>query len=195
VKAELLVNKRIQKHFDYATKERIFWMILVDEKQIKDGTVQLKRLEAGKYVNISNPPRENFVEELKKWLKTEVLVSILGNDVRLAGELADELWDARVKADFLVSKREQKHLDYATKERIPWMILVDEQQIKNGTVQLKHLEAGKYVNISNPRRENFVEELQTHLTQSSKSSAGPETKLQKEKDAYQMQPLQQQIRD
>jgi histidyl-tRNA synthetase len=91
VKAEFLVNKRIQKHFDYATKERIFWMILVDEKQIKDGTVQLKRLEAGKYVNISNPPRENFVEELKKWLKTEVLVSILGNDVRLAGELADEL--------------------------------------------------------------------------------------------------------
>ncbi|WJX48698.1 histidine--tRNA ligase [Trifolium repens] len=142
VKAEFLVNKRIQKHFDYATKERIFWMILVDEKQIKDGTVQLKRLEAGKYVNISNPPRENFVEELKKWLKTEVLVSILGNDVRLAGELADELWDARVKADFLVSKRLQKHLDYATKERIPWMILVDEQQIKNGTVQLKHLEAG-----------------------------------------------------
>jgi histidyl-tRNA synthetase len=195
VKAEFLVNKRIQKHFDYATKERIFWMILVDEKQIKDGTVQLKRLEAGKFVNISNPPRENFVEELKKWLKTEVLVSILGNDVRLAGELADELWDARVKADFLVSKRLQKHLDYATKERIPWMILVDEQQIKNGTVQLKHLEAGKYVNISNPRRENFVEELQTHLTQSSKSSAGPKIKLQKEKDAYQMQPLQQQIRD
>jgi histidyl-tRNA synthetase len=100
-----------------------------------------------------------------------------------------------VKADFLVSKRVQKHLDYATKERIPWMILVDEQQIKNGTVQLKHLEAGKYVNISNPRRENFVEELQTHLTQSSKSSAGPKIKLQKEKDAYQMQPLQQQIRD
>jgi histidyl-tRNA synthetase len=195
VKAEFLVNKRIQKHFDYATKERIFWMILVDEKQIKDGTVQLKRLEAGKFVNISNPPRENFVEELKKWLKTEVLVSILGNDVRLAGELADELWDARVKADFLVSKREQKHLDYATKERIPWMILVDEQQIKNGTVQLKHLEADEYVNISNPRRENFVEELQTHLTQSSKSSAGPKIKLQKEKDAYQMQPLQQQIRD
>ncbi|WJX42680.1 histidine--tRNA ligase [Trifolium repens] len=144
VKAEFLVNKRIQKHFDYATKERIFWMILVDEKQIKDGTVQLKRLEAGKFVNISNPPRENFVEELKKWLKTEVLVSILGNDVRLAGELADELWDARVKADFLVSKILQKHLDYATKERIPWMILVDEQQIKNGTVQLKHLEADEH---------------------------------------------------
>jgi hypothetical protein len=53
--------------------------------------VQLKHLEAGKYVNISNPPRENFVEELRKWLKTEVLVSILGNEVRLAGELADEL--------------------------------------------------------------------------------------------------------
>ena len=36
--------------------------------------------------------------------KTEVLVSIVGNDFTLAAELAGELWDARVKAEFLVNK-------------------------------------------------------------------------------------------
>ncbi|WJX68243.1 histidine--tRNA ligase [Trifolium repens] len=94
--------------------------------------------------------------------KTEVLVSILGNDVTLAGELAGELWDAGVKAEFLVNKRRPKHFDYAKESRIPWMILVGEQEIKEGTVQLKHLEAGSDVNINIPR-ENFVEELRKRL--------------------------------
>lgn len=94
--------------------------------------------------------------------KTEVLVSILGNDVTLAGELAGELWDAGVKAEFLVNKRRPKHFDYAKESRIPWMILVGEQEIKEGTVQLKNLEAGNDVNINIPR-ENFVEELRRRL--------------------------------
>ncbi|XP_058771269.1 histidine--tRNA ligase, cytoplasmic-like [Vicia villosa] len=94
--------------------------------------------------------------------KTEVLVSILGNDVTLAGELAGELWDAGVKAEFLVNKRRPKHFDYAKESRIPWMILVGEQEIKEGTVQLKSLESGSDVNINIPRG-NFVEELRKRL--------------------------------
>ncbi|WJX11445.1 histidine--tRNA ligase [Trifolium repens] len=94
--------------------------------------------------------------------KTEVLVSILGNDVTLAGELAGELWDAGVKAEFMVNKRLPKHFDYAKESRIPWMILVGEQEIKEGTLQLKHFEAGSVVNINIPR-ENFVEELRKRL--------------------------------
>jgi histidyl-tRNA synthetase len=94
--------------------------------------------------------------------KTEVLVSILGNDVTLAGELAGELWDAGVKAEFLVNKRRPKHFDYAKESRIPWMILVGEQEIKEGTLQLKHFDAGSVVNINIPR-ENFVEELRKRL--------------------------------
>ncbi|PNY04496.1 histidine-tRNA ligase-like protein [Trifolium pratense] len=94
--------------------------------------------------------------------ETEVLVSILGNDVTLARELAGELWDAGVKAEFLVNKRLPKHFDYAKESRIPWMILVGEQEIKEGTLQLKHFEAGSVVNINIPR-ENFVEELWKRL--------------------------------
>ncbi|KAK7370018.1 hypothetical protein VNO80_12068 [Phaseolus coccineus] len=93
--------------------------------------------------------------------KTEVLVSILGNDLTLAAELAGELWDAGVKAEFLVHKRRTKHFEYAKESRIPWMVLVYEQEVKEeGVVQLKDLEAN--IDIKTPRTE-FVEELRKRL--------------------------------
>ncbi|KAL5067617.1 hypothetical protein RYX36_018504 [Vicia faba] len=101
-------------------------------------------------------------DQMARPTKTEVLVSILGNDVTLAGELAGELWDAGVKAEFLVNKRRPKHFDYAKESRIPWMILVGEQELKEGTVQLKSLESGNDVNINIPRG-SFVEELRKRL--------------------------------
>ncbi|CAL0331064.1 unnamed protein product [Lupinus luteus] len=94
--------------------------------------------------------------EMARSTKTEVLVSILGNDPTLAAELVGELWDTGVKAEFLVNKRRQKHFDYARESRIPWMVLVGEQEIKEGVVQLKELEANNDINI---RRGQFVEEL------------------------------------
>ena len=92
--------------------------------------------------------------------KTEVLVSIVGNDFTLAAELAGELRDARVKAEFLVNKRRTKHFEYAKESRIPWMVLVYEQEIKEGVVQLKNLEANIDIKIS---RAEFVEELRRRL--------------------------------
>ncbi|KAH1236008.1 Histidine--tRNA ligase, cytoplasmic [Glycine max] len=93
--------------------------------------------------------------------KTEVLVSIVGNDFTLAAELAGELWDARVKAEFLVNKRRTKHFEYAKESRIPWIVLVYEQEIKEeGVVQLKNLEANIDIKIS---RAEFVEELRRRL--------------------------------
>lgn len=94
--------------------------------------------------------------------KTEVLVSVLVDDLTLAGELAGELWDAGVKAEFLVHKRRPKHFKYAEDSRIPWMILLGEQEINEGTVQLKNLEAGSDVNINIPRG-SLVEELKRRL--------------------------------
>ncbi|CAJ1936803.1 unnamed protein product [Sphenostylis stenocarpa] len=93
--------------------------------------------------------------------KTEVLVSILGNDLTLAAELAGELWDAGVKAEFLVHKRRTKHFEYAKESRIPWMVLVYEQEVKEkGVLQLKDLENN--IDITLPRTE-FVQELRRRL--------------------------------
>jgi len=97
--------------------------------------------------------------------KTEVLVSILGNDETLAEELAGELWDDGMKAEFLIHKRRSKHFDYAKEKRIPWMVLVGEREIKEGAVQLISLESGNDVNINIPRK-NLVKELRKRLNPS-----------------------------
>ncbi|XP_057421005.1 histidine--tRNA ligase, cytoplasmic [Lotus japonicus] len=98
--------------------------------------------------------------QLARPTKTEVLVSILGNDLTLAAELTGELWDAGVDAEFLVNKRRQKHFDYAKESRIPWMVLVGEKEIKEGIVLLKNLEANNDVSIP---RGSFVEEVRKQL--------------------------------
>jgi len=86
----------------------------------------------------------------------------LGNDVTLAAKPSGEPWDAAGKEKFLVDKRRSKHFDYAKESRIPWMALVGEREIKEGTVQLKSLESGNDVNINIPR-ENFVKEVRKRL--------------------------------
>ncbi|KAG5030209.1 Histidine--tRNA ligase, cytoplasmic [Glycine soja] len=104
--------------------------------------------------------QQKNLNQMARPTKTEVLVSIVGNDFTLAAELAGELWDARVKAEFLVNKRRAKHFEYAKESRIPWMVLVYEQEIKEGVVQLKNLEANIDIKIS---RAEFVEELRRRL--------------------------------
>lgn len=49
-----------QKHFEYANKSRIPWMVLVGEREVKEGVVQLKDLEGSNLVSI--------VEELRRRL-------------------------------------------------------------------------------------------------------------------------------
>ena len=89
-------------------------------------------------------------------------MTILGNDVTLAAKPSGELWDAAVKAEFLVDKRRSNHFDYAKESRIPWTALVGEREIKEGNVQLKSLEESNDVNINIPR-ENFAEEVRKRL--------------------------------
>lgn len=94
--------------------------------------------------------------------KTEVLVSILGDDLTLAAELATELWSAKVKAEYLVNKRVMKHIDRARESRIPWMIIVGERELNEGTVKLKDVEAAKEEAIP---RSKVVGELKRRLNQ------------------------------
>ncbi|KAE8022261.1 hypothetical protein FH972_008076 [Carpinus fangiana] len=92
--------------------------------------------------------------------KTEVLVSILGDDLTQAAELVSELWDAELRAEYLVNKRVMKHIDRAKDSRIPWMVIVGEQEMKEGIVKLKDIEAAKEEKIP---RSMVVEELKRRL--------------------------------
>lgn len=73
--------------------------------------------------------------------ETQVLVSILGDDSALAAELVGELWNAKVKAEFMIHKKVMKHIDRARDSRIPWMVLVGERELSEGVVKLKDVAA------------------------------------------------------
>lgn len=87
-------------------------------------------------------------------------MSILGDDVTIAAELASELWNAKLETEYLVSKKMMKHIEYALEFRIPWMIIVGERELSEGFVKLKDVEAKKEENIP---RNAVVEELQRRL--------------------------------
>ncbi|XP_057972949.1 histidine--tRNA ligase, cytoplasmic [Malania oleifera] len=92
--------------------------------------------------------------------ETQVLVAILGDDLSQAAELVSELWNAKLKAEYMVNKRVMKHIDRAKESRIPWMIIVGEREINEGIVKLKDIEANKEEVVP---RSKVVEELQRRL--------------------------------
>ncbi|KAI9082117.1 hypothetical protein K1719_035857 [Acacia pycnantha] len=98
--------------------------------------------------------------QMPRAIKTEVLVGILGDDLTLASELASELWDVGIEAEFMVNKRPMKHIDRARESRIPWMVLVGERELNKGVLNLKDVEANKEMEIP---RDQIAEELQRRL--------------------------------
>ncbi|XP_023767756.1 histidine--tRNA ligase, cytoplasmic [Lactuca sativa] len=88
--------------------------------------------------------------------ETQVLVSVLGDDVGLASKLVQMCWDAKVNAEFMANKRLNKHFDRAKEFGIPWMVIVGEREIKEGIVKIKN----KEVNIEQEvAMTDFVDEL------------------------------------
>ncbi|KAL3735753.1 hypothetical protein ACJRO7_024820 [Eucalyptus globulus] len=66
---------------------------------------------------------------------------IFGDDLPLAAELVSDFWSAEVKAEYLVSKRLSKHVDYAKELRIHQVVvLVGERELSEGVVKLKDFE-------------------------------------------------------
>ncbi|XP_065880850.1 histidine--tRNA ligase, cytoplasmic [Euphorbia lathyris] len=95
--------------------------------------------------------------------ETQVLLSILGDKSKLslAAELAGELWDAKIKAEYTVSTRFSKHMDRVKESGIPWMVLVGDKELERGIVKLKNLETTEEEEVP---RSNFVAELKRRLS-------------------------------
>uniref|UniRef100_A0A2P2J5Q9 Histidine--tRNA ligase, cytoplasmic n=1 Tax=Rhizophora mucronata TaxID=61149 RepID=A0A2P2J5Q9_RHIMU len=94
--------------------------------------------------------------------ETQVLLSILGDKRKLclAAELVSELWNARLKAEYVVSTRFSKHIDRARESRIPWMVLVGDKEMEKGIVKIKNIETTIEEEVP---RTMFVEELRQRL--------------------------------
>ncbi|CAA7038541.1 unnamed protein product [Microthlaspi erraticum] len=110
----------------------------------------------------------NIMEEQQKQVvratETQVLVSVMeDNKLGEAAELASQLWEADIKAEYLVSKRRAKHFDRATNSGIPWMVMVGKTELSEGVVTLKKLVKGSEEEISNVPRDSFVAELLKRL--------------------------------
>ncbi|XP_059290255.1 histidine--tRNA ligase, cytoplasmic-like [Lycium ferocissimum] len=92
--------------------------------------------------------------------ETQVLVSILVDDSALAAELVSELWNAKVKAEFMIDKRVMKHIGRASKSKIPWIVLLGERELSKGVVTLKDVVAA--VDYEVPR-DKLVDDLYRRL--------------------------------
>lgn len=106
------------------------------------------------------PPTFWVFPQTTRATKTEVLVSILGDDLPLAAEVVSELWGAEVNAEYLVNKRVMKHIEHARESRIPWMVIMGERERSEGIVKLKNVEAAEEEEIP---RSRLVEELKIRL--------------------------------
>ncbi|GJY21780.1 histidine--tRNA ligase, cytoplasmic [Tanacetum coccineum] len=95
-------------------------------------------------------------KQLLRASETQVLVSILVDDLSLAAKLASMCWEAKLKAEFLVHKRLSKHLERAKEFGIPWIVMVREQAITKGVVTLKNKDAGVEKEVPTS---DFVDEL------------------------------------
>ena len=94
--------------------------------------------------------------------ETQVLVSILGDKSKLplAAELVSELWNAKIKAEYVVSTRFSKHMDRAKDSRVPLMIIVGDKELEKGIVKVKDLDTTNEVEVV---RSAVVEEINRRL--------------------------------
>ncbi|EOA29853.1 hypothetical protein CARUB_v10012946mg [Capsella rubella] len=114
----------------------------------------------------------NIMEELNEKknqvirpTETQVLVSIMkDNKLAEAAELVSQLWEAKINAEYLVSKRKSKHFDRAKESGIPWMVMVDEAELSKGVVTLKKLVKGSEKEIKDVSKDSFVGELLKELS-------------------------------
>lgn len=91
-----------------------------------------------------------------------MLLGYLGDedDFPTAAGLVSELWDAELRADYMLHKKVMKHIDFARKNQIPWQVLVGARELSEGVVKLKDMENAKEEVVP---RSAMVQELLNRL--------------------------------
>ncbi|XP_077215094.1 histidine--tRNA ligase, cytoplasmic-like [Tasmannia lanceolata] len=95
--------------------------------------------------------------------ETQVLVVFVGKDLVQAAELVSELWAAKLKAEFVVTKNVMKQIDRSRLSGIPLMVILGESEIVKGVVNVKEVAVNRQEEVP---RERLVEELQRRLNSS-----------------------------
>ncbi|CAN8325834.1 unnamed protein product [Cochlearia groenlandica] len=75
--------------------------------------------------------------------ETQVLVSVMvDNKLNKTSELVNMLREAKINAEYLVSKRREKHFKKARETKIPWMVIIGHRELSQGVVTLKKIVQG-----------------------------------------------------
>ncbi|XP_003782166.1 probable histidine--tRNA ligase, mitochondrial [Otolemur garnettii] len=119
--------------------ERIFSIV---EQRMKTLGEKVRTTETQVFVAT---PQKNFLHERLK--------------------LITELWDAGIKAEMLYKNNPKllTQLHYCENMGIPLVVIIGEQELKEGVIKLRSVASRKEVAI---KRENFVAEVQKHLCES-----------------------------
>ncbi|XP_074280162.1 histidine--tRNA ligase, cytoplasmic-like [Silene latifolia] len=96
--------------------------------------------------------------------ETEVLVGVMGDDLTLAAELVNELWSAKIKAEYTIVKKVVKIFERAEASGIPFAVMVGDRELNAGIVKVRDVKTK--VEDSIPR-DTMVQELLNRLKNSS----------------------------
>lgn len=84
----------------------------------------------------------------------EIMIIPMLDDIRPCIELASKLREKGVNTEIYYNKKNVKgKFNYANKLGIPYVIVIGEDEIKNGTVALKNMETGEQTEIKNDAEE------------------------------------------
>jgi histidyl-tRNA synthetase len=93
----------------------------------------------------------NEYELLKKSKESisEYLIIPMDNDITYAAEVATKLRNNGINAEILFGDKQlKKKLNYANKLKVPFVIIIGEEEIKNNTVTIKNMETGEQIEKS-----------------------------------------------
>jgi len=91
--------------------------------------------------------------------ETEVLIAAVGkNMTKERFKIANELWSNNIKAEVLYNEnpRMDKQMDYANDNRIPFVIFIGENEIKENKIKLKCMANGTELLLT---REDYIAEI------------------------------------
>ena len=113
---------------------------------------------------------------------TQVFIACVGKNLtKERFKLINELWDNGVKAEMLYNEnpRNDKQMDFAVNGRIPFMMFIGENELKENKVKIKCMANGEEIMVE---REKIVEEIKKLLAKPELLSIKPPENKENKKE-------------
>jgi hypothetical protein len=138
---------------------------------IKNGSFIITHLESissdgtSSIISTNYSSKDDFTEEKYKdspdirSCETEVFVAVIGKNLtKERFKVLNDLWDHGIKAEILYNEnpRMDKQMDYTINNKIPFMVFIGENELKENKLKIKCMANGTEITVE---REKLVEEI------------------------------------